>query len=252
MKKFLIIALIIMSMVGCASFDAAIQNVTDSINELGEASVQMVTLSPMIEFSIFYASYFFLGGYGFGDENFKNGEGVTWNVVTNNGEDEITVTRALLKRVDNGAAWWSISAVVDGEDRVYEMLLEDDYDILKIRYRNIETGLIEEIIPEQSEESGEEAGSEDEIEAMGPEYYAQYSVGEEKIKTKAGSFKADHIVFEDKNVEEGYHFKYEYWLSDRVPGLSVKYIYANITENETMSGEVIDIRGGYRTQLESY
>ncbi len=252
MKKILIIALIIMSIVGCASFDAAVQNVTNSINELGEASVEMAILSPMLEFSIFYASYFFLGGYGFGDENFKNGEGVTWNVVTNNGEEEITVTRALLKRVDNGAAWWSISATVDGEDRTYEMLLEDDYDILKIRYINSETGLVEEIIPEQSEESGEGTGSEDEIETMGPEFYAQYSVGEEKVKTKAGSFKADHIVFEDKDVEQGYHIKYEYWLSDRVPGFSVKYIYANISDNETISGEVIDIRGGYKTQMKSY
>lgn len=251
MKKILIITLIVMSMAGCASFDAAIQNVTDSINELSEASVEMVNLNPMIEFTIFYASYFFLGGYGFGDENFKNGEGVTWKVSTGSGEDEITVTRALLKRVDNGAAWWSISAIIDGEDRVYEMLLEDDYDILKIRYINSETGLIEEIIPEQSEES-EEAGSEDEIETMSPEFYAQYSVGEEKVKTKAGSFKADHIVIEDKNVEEGYHIKYEYWLSDKVPGGSVKYIYANITENETISGEVIDIRGGYKTQMDSY
>ena len=211
MKKFLIITIIIMSMAGCASFDAAIKNVTSSINELGEASVEMATLNPMIEFSIFYASYFFLGGYGFGDENFKNGEGVTWNVVTNNGEDEITVTRALLKRVDNGAAWWSISAVVDGEDRVYEMLLEEDYNILKIRYIDSETGLIEEIIPEQGEESEEEISTDD-TETMGPEFYAQYSVGEEKVKTKAGSFKADHIVFEDKDAEQGYHIKYEYWL----------------------------------------
>ena len=171
-----------------------------------------------------------------------------WNVVTNNGEDGITVTRALLKKVDNGAAWWSISAIVEGEERVYEMLLEDDYDILKIRYRNSETGLIEEIIPDQDEETEDET----ETETIGPDYYAQYSVGEEKIKTKAGSFKADHIVFEDKNVEEGYHFKYEYWLSDRVPGLSVKYIYANISEQETIRGEVIDIRGGYKTQLDSY
>ena len=246
MKKFLIITLIVMSMVGCASFDAAVQNVSKSINELGEASVDMANLNPMIEFSVFYASYFFLGGYGFGDDNFKNGEGVTWNVVDTNGDEEITVTRALLKRVDNGAAWWSISAAADGEDRVYEMLLEDDYDILKIRYRNRETGAIEEIIPEQGEET------EEETETIGPDYYAQYSVGVEKVKTKAGSFKADHIVFEDKNVDEGYHIKYEYWLADRVPGLSVKYIYANITENQTMSGEVIDIRGGYKTQLESY
>jgi hypothetical protein len=129
------------------------------------------------------------------------------------------------------------------------MLLEDDYDILKIRYRNIETGVIEEIIPEQSEE---EADTEDEVETMDPAYYAQYSVGEEKVKTKAGSFKTDHIVFEDKDAEAEYHIKYEYWLSDRVPGGSVKYIYANITENETISGEVVDIRGGYKTQLESY
>ena len=114
----------------------------------------------------------------------------------------------------------------------------------------METGSIEEIIPDQ--EAEEEVNTEDEIETTNPEYYAQYSVGTEKIKTKAGSFKTDHIVFEDKNVEGGYHIKHEYWLSDKVPGLSVKYIYANITENEIISGEVIDIRGGYKTRLNSY
>lgn len=246
MKRLLIITIIIMSLIGCATFDKAVQGISSSISELGEASVEMTTLNPMLEFSIFYASYFFLGGYGFGDENFKNGEGVTWNVVTNNGEEEITVTRALLKRMNDGSAWWSISANTDGEERFYEMLLEDDYDILKIRFINPENDLIEEVIPDQSEDT------EDEVDTMGSDYYARYSVGEEKIKTKAGSFKADHIVFEDKDIEEGYHIKYEYWLSDRVPGLSVKYIYENISEQETISGEVIDIRGGYKTQLESY
>lgn len=233
-------------MSGCATFDKAIQNVSNSLSELNEASADMSNLNPMIEFSLFYASYFFPGGYGFGDNNFKDGDGVTWNITSNTGEEEITVTRALLKKIDNGAAWWSVSANTYGEDRVYEMLLEDDYDILKIRYKNSETGLIEEIIPEQDEET------EEETETMNYEYYAQYSVGKEKVGTKAGSFKADHIVFEDINEEEGYHIKYEYWLSERIPGLSVKYIYTNITENETISGEVIDIRGGYKTRLDSY
>ena len=224
MKRFIVIVLVIISLAGCATFNDAISGITSAVSDLGEASAEAVIMAPMFEFSMFYASYFFLGGYGFGDDNFKDGEGVTWSVVNQKEGSELTVKRALLKKMNDDTAWWYLSAVVDGEEHFYEMLLDDDYDVLKIRYLNPESGLIEEIVPETSEES------EEETDTMNPEDYARFSVGEEKVKTKAGSFKAEHLVFEDDAQEEGSQFKYEYWISDRVPGHCVKYIMENISE----------------------
>ncbi|MDA3811740.1 MAG: hypothetical protein PF518_15585 [Spirochaetaceae bacterium] len=59
---------------------------------------------------------------------------------------------------------------------------------------------------------------------------------------------AKHLVIKDINNQ----FKYEYWVADRAPGHMVKYIIENLEEDKKIVGEIIDIRGGYRTELNSY
>ena len=201
-------------------------------------------LSPELEFYLFYASYFILGSYGFGEDNFREGEGIKWNILNDKEDDEVIMTRALLKKVSGGKEWWLFKVNVDGEEYKYEMLMDDDYVFDRVRYIDRTTGKIGEFIPEKDEESE----SEEDIETIFADEYGQYSVGQESVRTKAGSFKAEHLVFED--IESQY--KFEYWVADRAPGHIVKYIWENMEENQTISGELIDIRGGYKTELESY
>ncbi len=257
MKKLLVL-LAAFSLAGCVSFDSALENAigralmpqpgsSDTGSERSAAEAESppqemersAAMNPAVEFYMFYASYFLIGGYGFGDDNFREGEGVTWMIKTTPEGDEAVVKRALLKNGSDGSSWWLLSVLLDGEETFYELLRDQDAGILKVRYRNPDTNSVEEITPGQSGASG--AGQE----TMDPAEYRNYSRGVEKVKTKAGSFKAEHIVIEDQN-------SYEYWITDKVPGHCVKYIYQDKADNEGFSGEVIDIRGGYRTRLDSY
>jgi len=249
MKKIFLILVIITSLFGCATFKTAMSDFNTAVSDIGTSKSDGIYFNPMMEFSIFYATHMLLIGYGFEDDNFKEGQGVTWKVSNVNNKEEITVTRALLKDMGNNSSWWYLSSNTEGKDQYYEMLIDDDMNILKVRYKDSENNTIQEIIPEQTEETSSETG--DETGKMSQESYGEYSVGKETIKTKAGSFKAEHLVIEDDESDDN-DFKHEYWLTDKVPGTCVKYIYNNISENETMTGEVIDIRGGYKTQLESY
>lgn len=243
MKKNLIAILVAVSLAGCATLGTVIDGAAGAVSSLEQSTLEAMEMAPAMEFGLFYAAYFFLGGYGFGDDNFKEGEGVRWRIANDDSGEDIVVTRALLKTNGDGSAWWFLEADADDEVHFYEMLLSENYDVLKVRYKDRESGTIEEYIPEPGEETDEE-----ELEEMEPDYYKEYSVGEEQVKTEAGSFKAEHLVFQDEEEQ----FKSDYWLAERVPGRIVKYIYNNMAEGEIVSGEVIDIRGGYRTQLSSY
>jgi hypothetical protein len=249
MKKLFIIIVIILSIFGCATFETALSDLNTAVSDMGNSDNEGIYLNPMFEFSIFYATHMLLIGYGFEEDNFKEGEGVTWQVSNVNNGEEITVKRALLKNIGNESSWWQLSSDADGKTQYYEMLIDDDANILKVRYRDYESNTIKEIIPEQTEETSD--NNEDNSEEWDQENYGEYSVGKETVKTKAGSFKTEHIIIEDDESDVN-EFRYEYWLSEKVPGTCVKYVFNNISENETMTGEVIDIRGGYKTQLESY
>jgi Prokaryotic membrane lipoprotein lipid attachment site len=271
MKKSIIIFLSILVLSGCSSLGGLLGDMAISGSDPGKGQPQeqekavaegkgqetqpesdagkgsgmdiSAFLSPDLQFSLYYASYFFLGGYGFGDDNFRDGEGIKWSISTNTETDEIIVTRARLKTLGNGSAWWFFSTEVNGEEIFYEMLIKNDYDLVKVRYLNSNTGAFDEFIPE-----GADSDDSDTVETLDTDVYNRFKVGSESIRTKAGSFKADHIVLEEKGAE----FKYEYWIADRAPGHIVKYRYENTAENQVMTGEIIDIRGGYRTRLDSY
>jgi hypothetical protein len=268
MKRILLIVLTIASIFGCSTIESAIGGINSAVSDMGRESSEGMRLGPEFEFSIFYATHMLLVGYGFGDDNFREGKGVTWSVANEKSGEELIVKRALLKDMSDGTTWWYLSSIVDGEDQFYEMLIDKEMNILKVRYRDQDNGVIKEILLEQSGDSDSDAEGDSEM--MDPHDYGKYSTGQETIKTKAGSFKTEHLIYDDneydhdkeydddeydddkKEYDDDLEYKYEYWLTDKVPGGVVKYIYENISENETMSGEVIDIRSGYKTQLESY
>lgn len=207
-----------------------------------ESSFDMsMFLGPELQFGLVYASYFMLGGYGFGEDNFRDGEGIRWSVTSNQDDKEIVVTRARLKTLGDGSAWWSLRGAADGDEYYYEMQIDKEFNVLNVRYRNPDTGAIDQF-------SLDPSSDEEEYETFDESDYSPFIVGNEQIRTKAGSFKADHIVMEDPESNG----RYEYWIADRVPGYSVKYRFENTEENQIFTGELVDIRGGYRTELDSY
>jgi hypothetical protein len=134
-----------------------------------------------------------------------------------------------------------------------------------------QTDTIREWIPEEVE--GDEMTSSDEDDAEdegdGPDEmaavgfydgsYEEYLVGTESVRVPAGTYQADHILIEDTYIveEEGgetasYQVRYEWWISREVPGELVRYIWANTSDDTSLSGELVSHRMGYTTQLASF
>lgn len=62
--------------------------------------------------------------------------------------------------------------------------------------------------------------------------------GKEKISVKAGTYNCDYLVFnsdEDESVVE-------YWITDKVSGHTVKYVYTNTEDNSWLKGELIQVK----------
>ena len=147
-------------------------------------------------------------------------------------------------KLSDGTAWWRLHYSTDEEKILYEYLLDSEMNILKVRYKNPETGAVEEWVPEPSEE----AGQEEEVQEFSEEDYARYSQGRETITVKAGTYTADHIVYEDEETNG----RFEWWVTDEVPSGVVKYLGMNPEENSEVTGELVDVRTDYRTELRSY
>jgi hypothetical protein len=227
------------------------------MDAIGLGALEDSVLANLIYYQVFYA-----GGYGYGYESFEEGEGVVWNIRSTNDEEPLQIERALLKRNGDGSAWWLLKYSAQGEEPfLSEALIGSEYELQKFRYRDPETGDIREWIPEQ-EESVEEEADQDEYESEADFYrggYEEYSRGFEDISVPAGTYRAEYFLIEDAyTVEnedgesESYSVRYEWWISEQVPGEIVRYEWTDSSNESALIGELVAHNQGYRTQLDSY
>ena len=107
-------------------------------------------------------------------------------------------------------------------------------------------------IDEDSDEIKEYVATEDDINAynsfdmreISKSDYKEWNKGTVEIKTEAGKFTADHILYE----EDG--FSYNWWISKEVPGEMIKYEWKD--SDETMTGELINITSGNKSEFGSF
>ncbi|MDY7029240.1 MAG: hypothetical protein SVR04_13155, partial [Spirochaetota bacterium] len=159
--------------------------------------------------SMVYAQVFFAGGYMYGYEDMREGYGVIWKLTSTDesGSQSIEIERALLKKNDDGTAWWLLKYTDPGQEPfVSEAFLDEDYSMVKFRYRDQETGDIREWVPEQAEDQAveDESGEEEEEvtgyagqEALYRGDYEDYIVGTEKVTTDFGTYPSEHVLIED-------------------------------------------------------
>lgn len=272
-----IIALVLLS--GCMSVldsiskaDSKMAQTKASANQAVADAVGIGALEDGMIAALVYSQAFFAGGYAQGYEDFAEGEGVVWKVTVEDDEEpaesgSLEIERALLMRTADGNAWWLLRYKdEEGEELVSESLLNADYEILIFRYRDPETQKIREWKPESSEEESEAEGDDDEaaeVEGIEAAYfdgdYRNHIVGTESICVPAGTYTADHVrivdsyTVEDEDDEsEAYEVRYEWWIDENVPGDLVKYEWTNETEKSVLRGELVELKRGYTTQLESF
>ena len=205
-----------------------------------------------------YANAFYAGGFAYGYDQFQEGEGVIWRVVSSDGasDSELYVERALLKNERDGA-WWLLTYESEGERFVSEALIGSDYELLVFRYEDPDRKEIREWRAEMADnpdDTIEKDQVESTVDESQPEFFAgdyrDYRVGTETTTVAAGRFTAEHIRI-DETYESG-SVSYEWWISEDVPGWLVKYLWRDSAEEASVTGELIEIRDDYATRLNSY
>ncbi len=258
-----LMAAAVLLVAGCSTVDSAIsgaiaKQVTPSpapAAETEKAPAQQKSAQPspgvaqayQFQFSAFYSAFWYMGWYGYGDSNYKVGQGTIWKSTRSGGkpDDIVTFERALLKVNADSSQWWLFKLESGKGALLYEFLVGADRVVQKVRYKDPDSGAIGEFIPPKDSQKPSTPA------ASGPkskEEMAKYKVDKQTVKVPAGSFATDHYLYTD----EKYNGTAESWVSTTVPGYMVKSIYSSKKNKETTTGELIKIESGVTTALASY
>ncbi len=206
-----------------------------------------IDLDPLyfqVHLAQFYSIYwysFYAGGFYFDDSNYKEGQGTSWKLSSGNGKDELVVKKALLKLNSDGSRWWQVKYSSGSDELVYEFLIDNEYKLLKIRFLDEDSGKVREYI---TTEDDFRAYNSTDMREITKSDYKEWDKGTIEIKTEAGKFTADHLKYEEDKVS------YEWWISEEVPGEMIKYEWKD--SEETMTGELINITSGNKSELGSF
>jgi hypothetical protein len=286
---FVLTALLLLS--GCSGLVDATMGVGSAIDKgkqkvsgAAERAVMDATgvsaMQDSVMASFVYSYAFFAGGYMAGYQDLSEGEGLTWRltVTDEDGEESVTVERALLKRTAEGKQWWFLSyRSEDGEELLTEALLDNEYQIEIFRYQDPETDEIREWRPEQSDmEEGESTDGQDKAQEKSaeetPDFYAgswqDHVIGTETVRVPAGTYTAEHARItveyqadtgeaseengDEADEGEAQELIYEWWISDEAPGKLVKYYWSGSSGELEFLGELIEHRTDYRSRLASF
>ena len=193
------------------------------------------------QFNAFFGSFWNMGWFGYKDPNYKPGQGTVWTfTVSGKPKETMTLERALLKVNADGTRWWRLRVDADGDTILYEFLVAADSTVKKVRYKDPDTGSIQEFVPSQQPSGGPAAPSAEEM--------AKYKVDRQAVKVKAGTFDADHYRYTDPKGSG----TTESWVSQAVPGYVVKTIFTAAKDKETSTGELTQIVSGVTSVLGSF
>lgn len=246
-----------------ASLSRGVERAVLSATGLADLEASMVAL-------LVYTNAFYAGGFVYGYENFQEGDGVEWRVSSRDGDGEeqsITVTRALLKELENGDQWWLLGYADEESELISEALMDQDYELIEFHYRDPESGDIINWIPEREKESEEASKEAESVEQQMPEYYSgnweSYIEDSETLKTPAGNFRCDRVLIEqdysyteydedgnETEVEGSY--RYQWWVNKKVPGRLVQYRWEDSMDDILIEGEIQAYGSNYSSRLDSF
>lgn len=169
---------------------------------------QAMTMQAQIAFTYAFSA----GGLWVGEAGYKPGEYTKFRWEAK-GEDSVTMERAFLKKLDDGKEWWRVAWSDEEDTWLWEALLDPESGrVLRMRARDPDG------------ETGEIPVTGDAIYTPPAELTKESvqgaTVGSEKVDTPAGAFQARHVVYSAAGGG-----KIEWWMTDRVPGGVVKYLF---------------------------
>ena len=210
------------------------QNVTELDIKIKNINIDLNPMYMQIYLSQFYSIYwysFYAGGFYFDDSNYKEGQGTEWMLASDGDKDKLIIAKSLLKVNEDASRWWKIKYGNGSDEIIYEFLIDKDYKLLKLRFIDDDSGEVREYTatPEEIE-----TYSTADMREISESDYKEYYEGRVNIKTDAGKFETDHLVFtQDEAV-----YTYEWWLSDTVPGRMVKFMWKDSEESMTPLNQI--------------
>jgi hypothetical protein len=153
---------------GCSSLAGAIGSMlgpgqsSQASGEVDQAEVQPRKAEParpedsnvsvqafQYQFDAFYMGLWSVGWFGYGEQNYKPGQGTIWEFA-NTGEDQPTIfERAYLRANTDGSQWWRLRLGQAEDTLVFEFLVGADGDVQRVRYRDPDSKVIGEFAPAQ-------------------------------------------------------------------------------------------------------
>ncbi len=247
------IAGLLLSLSGCATLSNALNQMN---NELSTGLSNAMT-SPKLNFYVLYAITGVFAAYSPQGATYKQGQGTVWKITDTNGgtTNTSTIERALLKKDSDGTEWWRLSVTSSDGNFLYEYLVEPDQTIDKVRYKDPDTGKIEEFVPDKSKEQQSQQ-QQPPAQASGTGSNGSSSNGDQvtvkkdrqTITVEAGTFNTEHVTYVDKTA----NYRDESWTSNEVPGGLVKYVDTNTETNDVNKGELTKVESGIGTVLNSF
>ncbi len=205
------------------------------------------TMAYQMQFNAFYAGFWNMGWFGYKDGNYKPGQGTIWKFtgMGRSASQPLTFERALLKVNADASQWWKLRFDAGKKPILYEFLVAPDATVTKVRFQDPDSGAVGEFVPSQNNIMPSAAPSNM---PKTKADIAQYKVDRQTITVQAGSFTTDHYLY-NPDTAQGTG---EFWVSDTVPGYMVKSVYTNKKNNQSATGELIQIESGVTTALASY
>ena len=190
---------------------------------------------------IIFAYSFSVGGFWLGTTPYQPGDWTKFEFKSKE-DPSVIIEKAFLKKTDDGKEWWRVSWTDNQETWMYEALLTTDGQLLRLRARDANgnegevpvtegSGMIYAPPTQLTKESIQGA-----------------STGKEDVKTPAGTFNADHIVY----MATGGEGQVEFWTTDKVPGGAAKYQITDKKEGAVWTCMLKEMGKDAKTALKSF
>jgi hypothetical protein len=197
----------------------------------------------IMQAQMLFAMSFSAGGLWLGRTDYQPGEWAKFEMVQTKDKDAkpVILERAFLKAEAAGNQWWRTAWYHEDMEWIYEALLSPtEGKLLRLRAKDKEGKSGEIPVTEQNIYMPPAKVTEESIKGA--------TVGSETVRTHAGSFRSDHIVYMAASGQG----KVEFWATDKVPGGVAKYLVRDDKGEVVWTCTLKEKGGGAATVLESY